>query len=155
MKRLVAVAVILLVPLALVVSYLNRRRDAAAGNPHWTAVMGGTATRPNELSSAFATVVMGGMELDLRETTLGASPATLDVGVVWGGLLLRVPESWRVELDVNPTMGGVRDFREDAPQGNVTSHMRVSGSVVMGGLALVAGDEEISELMASAKLAAH
>ena len=92
---------------------------------------------------------MGGMELDLRNTTLSAKPATLDVGVLCGGLQLRVPESWRAELDVHPTMGGVRDFRKVLPEKNGTVDIIVSGSVVMGGLALIAGDAEVWELMPS------
>lgn len=150
MKRLLAVIVIVLVPLALAASYLHRRRRAAAGKPHWTAFMGSARTRPNQLSSGYATVVMGGMELDLRDTTLAANPATLDVGVLMGSLLLRASESSWVELEMRPTMGGVRDFRNEVPRGKGTPDIIVSGSVVMGDLALVAGDAEIGEWTASA-----
>ena len=146
-KRLAAISV---VPIALLMFFVRRRDKAAAGKPHWRAVMGGTAIRPVTLSAGFATAAMGGLELDLRETALEAHPATLDVGVFSGGLLLRVPDSWGVQLDVHPTLGGVRDFREEVPQGKESADLVVSGSVTMGGFALVAGDMEIEALVTAA-----
>jgi hypothetical protein len=104
-------------------------------------------TQPTDLTHGFATVVMGGAELDLRQATRGATPATLDVAVVCGGLLGRVPEDWQVTLDVHPTLGGVHDFREEPPWGlGETPDLIVTGSVLMGGLA-IAGDVDLADLV--------
>jgi len=88
---------------------------------------------------------MGGIELDLRHATIDATPATLDIAVFWGGLLLRVPDDWQVTLDVHRTMGGVRDYRATPSNSTATPDLIVVGSVLMGGLA-IAGDIDLADL---------
>lgn len=46
--------------------------------------------------------------------TLGstAARAVLDVLALWGGVDLRVPRSWNLNLDVTPIMGGAEDNRD-------------------------------------------
>jgi hypothetical protein len=89
--------------------------------------------------------VMGGSDLDLRRTTLPASgEALVDVTVVMGGAVVRVPQDWVVDLRAVPVLGGVHDRRRarsevaEAPSG-VAARLVVTGSVVMGDLAIVSG----------------
>ena len=148
MKRRAILALIPALPAAIAALFMRNRRRTAGGNPHWTTIMGGSSTQPAELAHGFATAVIGGMELDLRQATLGERPATLDVAVLWGGVLVRVPDDWQVTIDVQPTMGGVRDFRpREAPlNAGDAPDLIIVGSVVMGGLA-VAGDVELADIM--------
>jgi hypothetical protein len=158
MKRRAILALVLVLPTVIAAQFMRSRKRAAGAHPHWTAIMGGTSTQPTELSSGFATAVMGGVELDLRQATLAATPATLNVAVFWGGMLVRVPDDWQVTLDLHPTMGGVRDFREEAPPREAPRSSRealrssteapdlvINGSVLMGGFVL-AGDIELDEI---------
>jgi hypothetical protein len=58
------------------------------------------------------TSVMGGCTLDLRAAMLApGEEATLDVFTLMGGLTLRVPDGWTVDVRAVPVMGGVRDQR--------------------------------------------
>ena len=145
MKRRATLAIILTAPAAIATIFMRSRKRAAGDRPHWTAVMGGATTNPTALSLGFATVVMGGMELDLRQTTMDATPAMLNIGVFWGGLLIRVPEEWHVSIEAHPTMGGARDYRDSPANDKPTPDLIVVGSVLMGGLA-IAGDADLAEI---------
>ncbi len=58
------------------------------------------------------TSVMGGCTLDLRQAMLApGEEATIDVLTVMGGVVLRVPQAWTVDVRAVPIMGGVRDQR--------------------------------------------
>lgn len=145
MKRRALLAIIPALPAAIAAVFMRNRKRAAGDRSHWTAIMGGSSTQPAEIAHAFATAVMGGVELDLRQATLGATPAMLDVAVLWGGVLVRVPDDWQVTIDVRSTMGGVRDFRADTPAPKGAPDLVVVGSVLMGGLA-VTGDVELADI---------
>jgi len=51
------------------------------------------------------TAVMGGVELDLRKAVLAGGTASVDVVAFWGGIDIKVPETWTVEANVVPIMG--------------------------------------------------
>ena len=73
-------------------------------------VSSATRFRGGEMTS-----VMGGCTLDLRPALLTAGEeATLDVFTLMGGLTLRVPEGWTVDVRAVPILGGVRDQRAGA-----------------------------------------
>lgn len=55
--------------------------------------------------------VFGGMELDLRRTTLPEGITHLRVETVFGGVTLIVPESWDVRVVENSFLGGFSDKR--------------------------------------------
>jgi predicted membrane protein len=56
-------------------------------------------------------VVFGGLELDLRRTTLPEGQTFLYVNSVFGGVVITVPESWYIEIRSNTIFGGVDDAR--------------------------------------------
>ena len=55
--------------------------------------------RAEDLWSGKVTTVMGGVELDLRDAMLSPGGADLAVFTVMGGVAMRVPDTWIVELD--------------------------------------------------------
>lgn len=66
-----------------------------------------TTFRGGEMTS-----VMGSSKLDLRQATLApGEEAVVDVFAVMGGIELRVPDAWTVDVRAVPVMGGVRDQR--------------------------------------------
>jgi hypothetical protein len=95
------------------------------------------------------TAVMGGSDLDLRHAVLlPGQEATIDVLAMMGGVTLRVPDDWEVDVRVTPIMGGVRDQRWRTPpaEGEASTttagasaitgpppRLIVKGFVVMGG----------------------
>ena len=86
--------------------------------------------RGGEVEANFGNVV-----LDLREAAMTDSAARLEVNLTFGGLHLRVPSHWRVNLDgVNAHFGHVQDNRSrpvlEATQGELT----VAGTVTFGNL---------------------
>lgn len=87
-------------------------------------------------SSAFRggqlTAVMGGVELDLSSAELAPEGAILDIFAMWGGIEIKVPEGWQVDVRVFPLMGGVEDRSRPGGQGG-GPRLTVRGVVVMAG----------------------
>jgi len=78
------------------------------------------------------TVVMGGIEVDLREAGTGGEPAVIDVFVVWGGLEIRVPPDWAVSNQIVAIMGGASDKSTGAR--DAKHRLILRGFVLMGGV---------------------
>jgi predicted membrane protein len=78
------------------------------------------------------TAFMGGVEVDLRQAAINGD-AVIDVFAMWGGIEIRVPESWTVIGRVTPLMGGFEDSTR-APQVASTHRLIIRGVVVMGGV---------------------
>ena len=78
---------------------------------------------------------MGGAQIDLTEADL-AEKSGLNVFILMGGLELRVPKEWNVQIDVLPIMGGVEDQITKFPDSVVNKDKRfyLTGNVVMGGV---------------------
>jgi hypothetical protein len=80
---------------------------------------------PAQLS---ARVVCGHLELDLRDATLAAD-TTIEVHVTMGAVEVLVPPGVMVDVDVNPTFGGIEDrSHPEAP----TKRVRIVGRVTFG-----------------------
>jgi predicted membrane protein len=78
------------------------------------------------------TAFMGGCEVDLRNAAINGD-AVIDVFAMWGGIEIRVPESWTVVGRVTPLLGGFEDHTR-APQAATTHRLTVRGMVIMGGV---------------------
>jgi len=55
--------------------------------------------------------VFGGLELDLRRTTLPEGDTFLYINAIFGGVEITVPESWEIELRSNAVFGCANDER--------------------------------------------
>lgn len=78
------------------------------------------------------TAVMGGCEIDLRHASMRA-PAALDVFAMWGGIEVRVPEDWTVEMRGMPLLAGFVD-KTRAPAVATEKRLIVRGVALMGGV---------------------
>ena len=145
-----AIALVLVV--AVMGAALSRPRSAAPsseGRLQMRALLGGD--RRTVSSEAFTgadmTAILGGTDLDLRHASIPAeTPVSLDVFAFWGGVNIRVPSDWIVDLQVDAILGGVTDRRARAPEttggaadkpgSQVASRPRViiRGKAVMGGV---------------------
>ena len=56
-------------------------------------------------------VTFGGMELDLRRTALAEGTTTLHVNTVFGGVEIKAPDTWDIEVISKAFAGGVSDSR--------------------------------------------
>ena len=81
-----------------------------------------------------ASVTMGNVGLDLRDTVVTNRPATLEVNITMGGLVLRVPSDWGVNMENVVTMGEAEDKRPRRDTISGDPHLVVSGKVTMGSL---------------------
>jgi hypothetical protein len=81
-------------------------------------------------------VTAGGVEMDLRYARLDPRGAVLDVRIVMGGVDLRVPDTWQIQNDVTPLLGGADDSTRST-QGSIDAPLlRIVGTVTMGGISI-------------------
>jgi hypothetical protein len=135
--RLLKLAIVSTIAQSVSVQLFRRQRTRhASDRRHFLVTRGGSLLRPSadEMVDAVASVLMGGLELDLRQAPIGSPPARLELLCVMGGVVLIVPEHWKVRVDVEAVMGGIRDRRTGAVAADRPTDLVVSGRVVMGGL---------------------
>ena len=53
--------------------------------------------------------IMGGCDVDLRDAVPTTDPIAIQVFAMWGGIDIRVPPGWIVEIEAWPILGGVVD----------------------------------------------
>ena len=114
----------------------RRQRLGASANDTINAVAILSGVNRGSNSSSFKggelTAFMGGCEVDLRNAAINGD-AVIDVFAMWGGIEIRVPESWTVIGKVTPLMGGFEDHTR-APQAATAHRLTVRGMVIMGGV---------------------
>lgn len=89
------------------------------------------------LRSGSATIRGGGAVIDLRRAGLDPSGAELDLDVAGGGALVIVPDTWKVTVDKEATMGGVEAdvaAPDSLPDG--APHLRVHAAARGGGISI-------------------
>jgi len=81
------------------------------------------------------TVVAGGFDIDLREAAIVGDSVSIDLFVMMGGVVLRIPETWKVVVNVTPLLGGSDlKARTIAPPDGSVRTLAVNGFILMGGL---------------------
>jgi hypothetical protein len=84
------------------------------------------------VSHVDVSAVMGGCDVDLREAVPTRSPIVIQVFAMWGGIDIRVPSGWVVEIEAWPILGGVVDNTQ-APA-LPTQRVILRGMAFMGGV---------------------
>lgn len=78
--------------------------------------------------------VFGETRLDLRKTNLPEGKSNLEVNIVFGSVIIFVPEDWVVQVNVDQVFGSFQDKRfNKAESGDRTKILVVNGSIVFGG----------------------
>ena len=115
----------------------SRTATSAGTAESWRAVFNsiderfaGQVFRGGEVEANF-----GNVALDLRDATLTDGSARLDVNLTFGGLHLRVPPTWRVNIEsVSTHFGHVQDNRVQPAPGEIGGELTIAGTVTFGNL---------------------
>lgn len=81
-------------------------------------------------------VTAGGVELDFRQASLDPQGAVLALRVLMGGVDIRVPDTWQVQCDVTPLLGGADDMTRTTQGISSGPRLRIVGSVTLGGVSI-------------------
>lgn len=115
------------------------RWDTSSENQLNAQVMfGGIHRRINsqEFEGGRISTTIGGVEVDLRDAKMKGPQALLQVDVIMGGVEIRVPDGWMVEVHGSPVFGGFDD-RTSKPADPINApKLIVQGSVMFGGVSV-------------------
>jgi len=79
-------------------------------------------------------VTIGGMELDLRRTSLAEGKTFLYVNAAFGGVVIMAPETWEIETKSKSIMGAVTDSRRKLPDLDHTRKLVIVAKCTLGGI---------------------
>ena len=107
---------------------------------HLSYILGGANVQntSRNLKGGNITAVMGGADIDLTGAEIDGDEMKLDTFAFWGGISIKIPETWQVELRATPILGGIdNETRGDADKvKKVQARKRliITGTIIMGGL---------------------
>jgi predicted membrane protein len=140
--------VLILIGLAIILHHRKGRpAEAGEGNGNdeinLSLVMGGGEHffTSQQLKGGKISAIIGGANIDLRRADMAGNDMTLDVFCLMGGLDIRVPDNWQVNIKVMPILGGAENktYRADISgdagfQSSVKKTLNITGMAIMGGL---------------------
>jgi hypothetical protein len=97
-------------------------------------------SRADALRSGEATAVMGSVVLDFRDANLEGI-AMLHLRTVMGGMVVIVPDDWRVEIVAQVIMGDLVDRTDPDDLAETAPLLLVDATAVMGGIVIRQGKE--------------
>jgi predicted membrane protein len=99
------------------------------------AILGGVVRKcsSKDFQGGELTAIMGGCEIDLRESDILSEEAVINTFAWWGGIEIKVPEDWTVVSRGFPLMGGFADTTH-APQEGPKKRLVIKGFAIMGGV---------------------
>jgi|GEM_PF-204065 len=106
------------------------------------AIVGSYVYKPNEgqFDGGELTAILGGIELDLRNTTMKHDSARIDVFAMMGGGEIRIPDGWDVCVRVSALAGGVENKSVGSSAvGSQAPKLLITGSVLLGGFSVKSG----------------
>lgn len=91
------------------------------------------ASHSDNFQGGSVSAVFGGGELDLRDAN-PAPEARLDVFTAFGGLEIKVPQGWQVDISGMPIFGGFDNVTAKEQLGPGAPRLAVNATVLFGGL---------------------
>ncbi|HSN57639.1 MAG TPA: DUF5668 domain-containing protein [Candidatus Sulfomarinibacteraceae bacterium] len=100
-----------------------------------TAILGGANRRLSaaDFRGGDATALLGGCEIDLRDCGSEGGPAEINTLAFWGGIEIRVPEDWEVQVQGIALLGAFEDKTRTAA-GEGRKVLVVRGTAIMAGV---------------------
>jgi len=98
-----------------------------------TAIFGGVQRKvtTQDFRGGDLNSIMGGIDLDMRTASLNGT-AVLNVFAIMGGISIKVPTDWTVELEGTPILGGFDEKTMQPKEAN--KRLVVRGTAIMGGV---------------------
>jgi predicted membrane protein len=107
---------------------------------HAVAIFGGserTITTQN-FRGGKVTAVFGGIEMDFRDADIEGDEAVVEINCLFGGVEIRVPETWHVYSRNLPVFGGYSDKTRGTKRPDQTDlnkkTLAITGTVLFGGI---------------------
>jgi hypothetical protein len=100
-----------------------------------TAILGGANRRLSaaNFQGGDATALLGGCEIDLRDCGSEGGPAEINTFAFWGGIEIRVPQDWEVEVRGLALLGAYEDKTRSTP-GEGRKVLIIRGTAIMAGV---------------------
>lgn len=119
--------------------YRASARTDASDATSLFAFFGGSERRltSRAFRNADLTALFGGVELDLRDTTVADPPAHVSATALFGAAEIRVPQEWTVRVDVLPIFGVAEDNRPRPAESHDEVDLVVTGFVAFGAVELL------------------
>ncbi|MEO8026564.1 MAG: DUF5668 domain-containing protein [Bryobacteraceae bacterium] len=147
--RLIAPLILIGIGLMMLVRTLERSRykldencrNSLEGNTlsEW-AVFTGTKRRvySKNFEGGELFAMFGGIDIDMRDTAMTKPQVNIDVQAMFGGVELRVPESWAVEMRGLAVFGGYDDktVPPRVEEGKTSPRLIITGHAIFGGVAV-------------------
>jgi predicted membrane protein len=81
-----------------------------------------------------ALAIFGGMEIDLRKADTKREQVFIESNAIFGGIEIRVPETWRVTMRGTGIFGGFNDETVQPMSDAKAPHLIVTGAAIFGGV---------------------
>ena len=130
--------ILVIAGLSLILKPFRRRRVKTAedsGVFETTAILGGSSRSLSaaDFRGGDAVAIMGGCEIDLRDCGSEGGPAEIDTFAFWGGIEIKVPNDWEVQVKGVAILGGYADETRTVP-GESRKVLVITGTAIMGGV---------------------
>ncbi len=99
-------------------------------------VLGGGDFRFNtqNLKGGKVDAIMGGGTIDLRDADFKEDEVFFESFVLWGGVEIRVPEHWQVNVQGSPLLGGMENKTTYVESGKPSKKFTIKATTIMGGV---------------------
>lgn len=105
---------------------------------HPFAIFGGVKRNVDsqEFEGGEAAAIFGGVDLNMRRARIKGDTATIEANAIFGGVHLRVPENWKVEVRGVAIFGGYEDktLSPQAVEGAPVQRLVLTGNAIFGGV---------------------
>ncbi len=124
-------------------TWLGRRIDPSSDFVNLAFILGGGEHRfsTQDLKGGKITAIMGGGTIDLTGADFKQEEIALDVFAMWGGIEIRVPETWQVNMTGVPLLGGMDNKTIRSVNASPHTDFRskpkkliIRGTAIMGGV---------------------
>lgn len=105
-----------------------------------TAIFGGgdRLITTQNFKGGTLTAIFGGSNIDLTQAELAEGKHVIDVFYMFGGTKIRVPQGWKVIVNVTGVFGGMDDKRKFVDVDQLTDkELHIKGTAIFGGAEII------------------
>ena len=108
----------------------------APGDLNLTAVFSGGKRKivTDDFRGGVISAVFGGYELDLRNAAIKGESATIKIDAVFGGVEMKIPESWSAVVQGSGVFGGFSDETRHPAMTPGAKRLIIVGAAIFGGV---------------------